>query len=435
MEKTKFEEGLRQKLEAFEPSGYSSDWEGIKNKLPKQGKPAWFKAVVITGAVAVLTGIIILCLPDKPTDIESDQTGTPSQNEQIVNSPEDDHDTNTEDISQPEQDHKDNTADKSESEPVSEKNKQDKVSTPEPSNSSSENFCDKSDKNNSDNNIAEDNTTKAASDTIAESTEKDQKQETNTDIKPQIVSNQDNTCIPVKVEFKTNVDTEKYDLKWYFGDGTTSQEINPVHTYKQTGEYQATLHLKPYDDNKKSQRLNSETITCHGIKKPKIYFDKTKNLFTFSTVENGDISYHWKIDGKQFNTAVVDYEFREDGNYPVKLKLTDGHGCTKETIKKLDVEIEHHYYVPNAINLSSNGVNANFKPVGEDLQSMEYRMMIYDKNGHLVFETDNINKPWTGINQQTNKPAERGVYLWKITTKDKYGNTRHKQGQVTLFRN
>nr|MDA3819777.1 gliding motility-associated C-terminal domain-containing protein [Candidatus Delongbacteria bacterium] len=158
-------------------------------------------------------------------------------------------------------------------------------------------------------------------------------------------------------------------------------------------------------------------------------------LYTFSTVESGDISCHWSVDERQFNTAVVDYEFKSNGTYPVKLTVSDEHGCMQEVTKKLDVEIEHNYYVPNAFNVSSNGVNASFGPVGEDIRSMEYRMLIFDKNGQLIFETDDLDNPWKGINQQTSQPAEQGIYMWKISTKDKYGNTQNKQGQVTLFRN
>ncbi|MGC9332445.1 MAG: hypothetical protein ACP5DZ_11325, partial [Bacteroidales bacterium] len=72
-ERTKYEVELKKKLENFEPSGYSGIWNDIKNKLPRQGKPFWFKAAVITGVAAFVAGIIIFSLPNNSGNIDTPQ--------------------------------------------------------------------------------------------------------------------------------------------------------------------------------------------------------------------------------------------------------------------------------------------------------------------------------------------------------------------------
>ncbi|MCX8071353.1 MAG: PKD domain-containing protein [Candidatus Binatia bacterium] len=48
---------------------------------------------------------------------------------------------------------------------------------------------------------------------------------------------------PLSVQFTSEVECTAGDVqyKWDFGDGSTSSEPNPVHTYTKAGEYTATL--------------------------------------------------------------------------------------------------------------------------------------------------------------------------------------------------
>jgi PKD repeat protein len=52
-----------------------------------------------------------------------------------------------------------------------------------------------------------------------------------------------------------NLTTEYETVTWDFGDGTTSNEVNPVHNYLNTGVYDVTLHVVT-----ENQCYDSETI-------------------------------------------------------------------------------------------------------------------------------------------------------------------------------
>jgi PKD repeat protein len=46
---------------------------------------------------------------------------------------------------------------------------------------------------------------------------------------------------PLKVRFRDKSTGSPAEWKWCFGDGTSSKEKNPVHTYCKAGEYNVTL--------------------------------------------------------------------------------------------------------------------------------------------------------------------------------------------------
>ena len=61
------------------------------------------------------------------------------------------------------------------------------------------------------------------------------------------------------------------------------------------------------------------------------------------------------------------------------------------------------------------------------------RGTIFDRNGRIVFETNNLNEGWNGNSFDNNpEPEQLYVYLLKITLIN--GNTYEKRGVVTLYR-
>jgi PKD repeat protein len=64
---------------------------------------------------------------------------------------------------------------------------------------------------------------------------------------------------PLKVQFTASVEEESggpFTFKWDFGDGATSTEQNPVHTYDKVGEYTATLTVADQKNNKGTDEID-----------------------------------------------------------------------------------------------------------------------------------------------------------------------------------
>jgi beta propeller repeat protein len=68
--------------------------------------------------------------------------------------------------------------------------------------------------------------------------------------------------IPLTVRFIDRSTGSPEDWKWEFGDGGSSTERNPVHTYKSPGEYSVSLRV--------SGRFGSDTVTKTGLVRAKL---------------------------------------------------------------------------------------------------------------------------------------------------------------------
>ena len=87
-------------------------------------------------------------------------------------------------------------------------------------------------------------------------------------------------------------------------------------------------------------------------------------------------------------------------------------------------------YVPNAF--SPKGLNKIFKPVMLFADGSTYNMVIYNRWGHKVFETTNVDIGWDG--KFNGKLAPQGIYVYIIQFTNPDGNTYRKQGPVFLWR-
>lgn len=106
-----------------------------------------------------------------------------------------------------------------------------------------------------------------------------------------------------------------------------------------------------------------------------------------------------------------------------------------DTIHSLWIDLYQppRIYLPTGFTPSSEIFeNQIFKPNGIFLKSKDYSFTIFDRNGRIVFETNNLNEGWNGNSFDNNpEPEQLYVYLLKITLIN--GNTYEKRGVVTLY--
>jgi gliding motility-associated-like protein len=138
---------------------------------------------------------------------------------------------------------------------------------------------------------------------------------------------------------------------WDFGDGTTSTDQNPSHTYADTGYYKVTLTVKNYktgcDDfseqvleliNEKAKFSFSDSVICKY------------NSITFKALDNTAAkinSYNWDFgDGFTGSGATATHQYNTAGTYSVQLVITDIQGCKDTLIKPFKIVV--------------NGPTANF---------------------------------------------------------------------------
>ena len=108
--------------------------------------------------------------------------------------------------------------------------------------------------------------------------------------------------------------------------------------------------------------------------------------------------------------------------------LTDMNGCQVQD----DVAIIYSplIYVPNAFTPDGNEYNNVFKAVTNNI--IEFEMTIYNRWGEIVFQSFDTEGFWDG--SYAGKPAQDGVYVWKIHYTDLNEARELLVGHVTLLR-
>lgn len=87
-------------------------------------------------------------------------------------------------------------------------------------------------------------------------------------------------------------------------------------------------------------------------------------------------------------------------------------------------------YIPNAF--APDGVNQIFKPILQFGNPRSYSMVIYDRWGGLVFQSEDIGQGWNG--EKNGTPMPQGVYIFHIEMTKDNGEIIKKTGTVALIK-
>ncbi|MEO0507486.1 MAG: PKD domain-containing protein [Bacteroidota bacterium] len=159
-----------------------------------------------------------------------------------------------------------------------------------------------------------------------------------------IITNIAEGSVPLQVSFtgdqSNDTDGSITIYTWDFGDGNSSSEANPVHTYQQTGIFTASLTVT---DNEGAMDSETVQITVNGplnesptavIQADPIRGEAplTVNFNgSSSTDDNGISTYNWAFGDAESSTAnsvQTSFEYTEAGNYTVTLQVADEQGET-----------------------------------------------------------------------------------------------------------
>ena len=173
---------------------------------------------------------------------------------------------------------------------------------------------------------------------------------------------------------------------WDFGDGSTSNERNPVHQYTNIGTYNVTLRIvgKNINDTKVKQitirnALPSADFTynpLNPIEGQEITFSAD------ATDKDGEVvNYTWNFgDGSVAYGKVVTHTYSKAGIYNVTLSVKDNDGDVKKVAKRLIVNALGENMPPVAIFEIKTHVG-----IGEEVEIDASGS--YDEDGNIVFYT------------------------------------------------
>lgn len=246
-------------------------------------------------------------------------------------------------------------------------------------------------------------------------------------------------CGEVAVNFQDNSTTNTgAQYSWVFGDGTTSNVVNPTHTYTQSGTYTINVMVTSSAGCSNSQNT-SASITVHNL---------SKALFTAEAIDGTTVSPVYKFLNTSINAATFTWSFgdganstiyspqhsyTDKGEYLVTLHVSSSEGCRDSLTIPVEIKPIFTIYIPNAFTPDGSGINDFFSAKGQEIS--EFRMMIFNRWGDLIFETNDLAKGWDGRANGGTEIAQDGVYVYKIEVRDFQSKYHDYMGHVTLLAN
>ncbi len=244
-------------------------------------------------------------------------------------------------------------------------------------------------------------------------------------------------CAPYNALF-TNTSLGGTNFFWDFGDGTFSQEINPVHLYPTPGIYRVKLTA-------------IDSGTCNGIDtafynitvsgSPTAAFSYNPNppqqntISIFTNNSTGAVRFRWYFgDGDSLYTfrqdTTVRHLYNASQQFQPCLVAINQFGCRDTSCQNLDAIVSSLLDVPNAFTPNGDGVNDKAVVIGFGITRMTFR--IYNRWGQLVFETNDRKQGWDG--RFNGKPQPMEVYAYTLDAEYFDGKKERKQGDITLIR-
>ena len=145
----------------------------------------------------------------------------------------------------------------------------------------------------------------------------------------------------------------------------------------------------------------------------------------------GGTTYQWTPeDGLSCSTcATTRATPMSTTNYCVE--VTDNNGCSDTACVTVKVRDDcGELFVPNAFSPNGDGVNDVLYVRGGCIKEMHF--IIYDRWGHMVFESTDQNVGWDGTYK--GKPLQDAVFVYYLKVLYYDGRTEEMKGNVALMR-
>jgi PKD repeat protein len=135
---------------------------------------------------------------------------------------------------------------------------------------------------------------------------------------------------------------------WDFGDGTTSTQMNPVHSYSLGGTFTVTL-IVTNAFGCTDQKIQNQYITVYPKPSPAITSNYTSScdpstVYDFTCSTAGITSYLWDFGDLHSSTgASPSHTYFSPGTYFVSLIVTDIHGCSDTSDQPITIHVGSSY--------------------------------------------------------------------------------------------
>jgi gliding motility-associated-like protein len=254
---------------------------------------------------------------------------------------------------------------------------------------------------------------------------------------------QDQPCLPIQVEFTSSVTNEMpLTYLWNFGNDNTSTDEHPNEFYTYKGNFDVSLTITgEYGCTNEVTKNKEELIIARNLPVADFDIENEEILECSPYLVLQDHSEYAEynsifINEREFilDTVVdiINYTFGEPGTYWIAQYVSNDAGCHDEYYRSITVE-PNSMYLPNAFTPNQDKYNNGFGTTFSRTPDV-WHMVIYNRWGQLVFETNDPTEYWTGY--KNGQPLLDGVYTYRLKWSSCGGETDlyYKNGIVHLLK-
>jgi gliding motility-associated-like protein len=227
--------------------------------------------------------------------------------------------------------------------------------------------------------------------------------------------------------------------QWDFGDNSGPLYIkNPTHCYE-SGTFNVTL--KCVSDSGCITNFTYPALVnvypkpIAGFNVSPDEIDELEPQIQVTSTASGATSLFYMLNpGPVYNTPNFTHNLNYDGpgKQLIVQFVSNEYGCKDTLIKILDVKPVFVIYLPNTFTPNADGLNDGFGAKGEGI--LQFAMQVFDRWGHVVFESNDIFNYWDGSVKGGNEPIKDDVYTWKVQVLDVNHKNHDLTGHVTVLK-
>lgn len=256
--------------------------------------------------------------------------------------------------------------------------------------------------------------------------------------KPVIDFATESVCQGFPVNFTDNSDPAIGNLtyySWNFGDGSSTNIQNPVHTYGAPGWYSVSL-TATNDSGCTTTLLRPNALQIYAA--PDAQFVTNANeatdflpLVNFVNQTTSPGLFYWSFgDGDSSSQYSPTHIYDDIGKYEVNLITIDLNGCIDSITQYVEIRPSAEIYIPNAFTPNGDSKNDRFEIYTHNVKDVQ--VQIYDRWGLKIVEWNDVQGGWDG--RVNGNPAQSDTYVYRVSTVDVNEKKEVHIGHVSLVR-
>jgi gliding motility-associated-like protein len=250
-------------------------------------------------------------------------------------------------------------------------------------------------------------------------------------------------CLPLRVTMRNQsfMYNGSMSYEWYINGKLSTRETNPFIWLTNDTLEPVTYDVRLVTTSELgcvAGSKQSEAVTVLPVPKAKFQFLQTDySMFdpsiNFNNISEHSVRWKWTFgDGTTSSDFAPQHYYEKHGKYDVDLRVWNAYECNDTAHQLLVLDPVTQLYVPAAFTPNGDGDNDLWGVKGFN-EGNRYNIKVWDRWGHLIIETDDMEYLWDG-KLADGRLAPVGVYAYYIVYRTSDDDLKELTGQFTLVR-